>query len=142
MPDVSGCPDSISVVMAVLVYPAFWGDRGVLVTGQTGFMGAWLTLWLPALGARVVELADGMPTSPSLYELARVANGLTDEGADIRDTAAVRRAFARHDSARTLRGRGSFCGTCVPASSWTTTRRWNTRTDRMTSPSQSAGAAR
>jgi len=33
--------------------PAFWRGRSVLVTGQTGFKGSWLTLWLLNLGAEV-----------------------------------------------------------------------------------------
>ena len=32
---------------------AFWRDRRVLLTGHTGFKGAWLTLWLHRLGAKV-----------------------------------------------------------------------------------------
>ncbi len=82
--------------MAPLVDPRFWGGRTVLVTGHTGFKGAWLSLWLQALGARVVGLARGVPSSPSLYELARVGGSLTEESADVRDLAAVSTAFARH----------------------------------------------
>lgn len=83
--------------MAPLVDPGFWRDRPVLVTGHTGFKGAWLSLWLQALGARVVGLARGVPSSPSLYELARVGASVTEVSADIRDPAAVRAAFARHE---------------------------------------------
>ncbi len=36
---------------------SFWKHRRVLVTGHTGFKGAWLTLWLERLGARVVGLS-------------------------------------------------------------------------------------
>ena len=83
--------------MAPLVDPQFWRDRPVLVTGHTGFKGAWLALWLESMGARVTGLADGVPTQPSLYELARVADGLqADVRADVRDQAAVLDAFARH----------------------------------------------
>jgi len=34
-----------------------WDGRRVLVTGHTGFKGAWLALWLQRLGARVSGLA-------------------------------------------------------------------------------------
>lgn len=83
--------------MAPLVDPTFWRGRTVLVTGHTGFKGAWLSLWLQALGARVVGLARGVPSSPSLYELARVGAGVVEESADVRDLAAVSAAFARHE---------------------------------------------
>ena len=54
----------------VAVTAEFWRGRRVLVTGHTGFKGSWLALWLGALGAEVSGLADGVPTEPSLFELA------------------------------------------------------------------------
>jgi len=45
--------------------PTFWRDRGVAVTGATGFLGTELTGQLVDLGARVVVLVrDGLPASP------------------------------------------------------------------------------
>lgn len=75
---------------------AFWRDRRVLVTGHTGFKGAWLCLWLQSLGARVSGFSRGVPSEPSLYGLARVGEGMEEsiEG-DIRDAAAVQRALER-----------------------------------------------
>jgi CDP-glucose 4,6-dehydratase len=64
---------------------AFWQDRRVLVTGHTGFKGAWLSLWLQALGARVTGFSVGAPTQPSLYELARVGEGMESILGDVRD---------------------------------------------------------
>ena len=44
----------------------------MLVTGHTGFKGAWLSLWLQSLGADVIGLSPAARrASPSLYELAR-----------------------------------------------------------------------
>lgn len=82
--------------MVPLVDPDFWRGRTVLVSGHTGFKGAWLTLWLATLGARVIGLSDAVPTRPSLYELARAGEGVEDLRADVRDHAAVLDAFARH----------------------------------------------
>jgi CDP-glucose 4,6-dehydratase len=83
--------------MPSLVEPGFWSDRAVLVTGHTGFKGAWLALWLQALGARVIGYADTVPTTPSLFELAAAGEGLVDVRADIRDHPALLRAFAEHE---------------------------------------------
>jgi len=47
----------------------FWRGRRVLVTGHTGFKGAWLTLWLNVLGARVSALALPPEDTPNLYGL-------------------------------------------------------------------------
>ena len=73
------------------VDPPFWCDRRVIVTGHTGFKGSWLTLWLKELGAHVTGLAVDIPTSPSLYEEARVGEGVDEVQADVRDFAAVAR---------------------------------------------------
>jgi len=75
--------------------PDFWSRRRVLITGHTGFKGAWLSLWLHALGARLTGLAPGPPTSPSLYQLARVSDGIDEIAADIRDARAVSDALDR-----------------------------------------------
>jgi CDP-glucose 4,6-dehydratase len=42
--------------------PSFWRGRRVLLTGHTGFKGAWLALWLETLGAEVTALA--LPAEP------------------------------------------------------------------------------
>ncbi len=82
----------IAAAVASIDYD-FWRGRKVLVTGHTGFKGAWLSLWLQSLGAEVIGLAGGPPTAPSLYGLADVAAHMADELAcDVRDAAAVREA--------------------------------------------------
>jgi CDP-glucose 4,6-dehydratase len=75
--------------------PSFWRGRRVLLTGHSGFKGAWLALWLQALGARVSGFGGGPPSTPSLYELARVGEGMESvvEG-DVRDPGAVAAAVA------------------------------------------------
>jgi CDP-glucose 4,6-dehydratase len=72
----------------------FWRGRRVLLTGHTGFKGAWLSLWLERLGAEVTGFSTGPPTHPSLFELARVADGLRNVDGDIRDPDALARAVA------------------------------------------------
>jgi CDP-glucose 4,6-dehydratase len=71
----------------------FWRERRVLVTGHTGFKGAWLSLWLQGLGAHVTGFSAGVPTRPSLYELAHVGAGLDEIRGDIRDPRALAVAF-------------------------------------------------
>jgi CDP-glucose 4,6-dehydratase len=76
------------------VNESFWQGRSVLVTGHTGFKGAWLSLWLQSLGARVTGLSRGIPSKPSLYALARVDDGMHESiTGDIRDATAVERAL-------------------------------------------------
>jgi CDP-glucose 4,6-dehydratase len=73
----------------VAIDPDFWMRRRVLITGHTGFKGAWLSLWLQSLGAELTGLAPGPPTRPSLYEVAGVAGGIDERAVDIRDAEAV-----------------------------------------------------
>jgi CDP-glucose 4,6-dehydratase len=74
---------------------AFRGRR-VLVTGHTGFKGAWLVLWLRRLGAQVSGLA--LPVVPSPLgpgHLDALGLDLPQAMVDLRDAVAVRRALAR-----------------------------------------------
>ena len=84
----------MKIPRAVTIDEDFWLGRRVLVTGHTGFKGAWLSLWLQSLGAELTGLAGGAPTSPSLYEQARVADGMREHRGDVRDAAAVSAAVA------------------------------------------------
>ena len=72
----------------------FWCCRRVLVTGHTGFKGGWLCLWLKALGAEVMGYALAPATNPSLFEVARVGEGLRSVIADIRDLPTLKKTFA------------------------------------------------
>ena len=71
-----------------------WAGRRVLVTGHTGFKGAWLTLWLGTLGAEVTGFSADVPTRPSLFGLARVGEGVRSITGDVRSFDAVRAAVA------------------------------------------------
>ena len=85
----------MKIAALVHIDPDFWMRRRVLVTGHTGFKGAWLSLWLQSLGAEVTGVAAGTPTRPSLYELAAVGSHMRELVADMRDAAAVRDALSQ-----------------------------------------------
>ncbi len=76
--------------------PTFWQGKRVLLTGHTGFKGSWLSLWLQSMGAVLRGIALAPPTEPALFKVARVADGMDHQLADIRDYAALQslmRAF-------------------------------------------------
>ena len=80
---------------ALLPDPRFWRGRRVLLTGHTGFKGAWLALWLKELGADVHGFALDPAGEPNLFERAKVASCLTtDLRADLRDSTAIARCIA------------------------------------------------
>lgn len=76
--------------------PAFWNGKRVLLTGHTGFKGSWLSLWLQSMGAAVTGYALAAPTSPSLFEIGEVSQGMTSVIGDIRDLAKLQAVFADH----------------------------------------------
>jgi len=69
--------------------PKFWVDKRVLITGHTGFKGSWLSLWLQSLGANLTGLALEPPTTPNMFELANISEGMESYLVDIRDFNAV-----------------------------------------------------
>jgi CDP-glucose 4,6-dehydratase len=67
----------------------FWQGRRVLVTGHTGFKGAWLTFWLTEMGALVSGLALPPATQPNLFSILNVGAGCKSVFGDINDRAAL-----------------------------------------------------
>jgi len=76
-----------------MVDQAFWHGKKVFLTGHTGFKGSWLTLWLQALGARVTGFALAPDTTPNLFTLGRVEDGIESIIGDIRDRALLTEAM-------------------------------------------------
>jgi CDP-glucose 4,6-dehydratase len=70
-------------------------DLRVLVTGHTGFKGAWLSAWLERLGAVVAGLALAPEEDrPNLYRLNDALADMRSTIGDIRDPAVVRNCVA------------------------------------------------
>jgi len=71
-------------------YLALYRDANVLITGHTGFKGAWLSLWLKNLGANVTGFA--LPPEDikrDLYAVANVEDEINSVYGDLRDLTAV-----------------------------------------------------
>jgi CDP-glucose 4,6-dehydratase len=71
---------------------SFWRGRRVLLTGHTGFKGSWLATWLLDMGAEVFGYALEPPTTPSHFEVCRLAGRMTSTIGDLRDRAGLTRA--------------------------------------------------
>ena len=74
--------------------PGFWRGKRVLLTGHTGFKGAWTMVWLESLGAHVTGFALDPPSCPNLFELIGTKT-VTDLRCDIRDPRAVLEAVTQ-----------------------------------------------
>jgi len=71
----------------------FWRKKRVFLTGHTGFKGSWLSLWLQIFGAELTGFSLPPPSTPSLFEQARVADGMRSIIGDIRDPVSLREAL-------------------------------------------------
>jgi CDP-glucose 4,6-dehydratase len=72
-----------------MVNESFFGNiyknKKVLVTGNTGFKGSWLTIWLLQLGAEVYGISKDIPTTPSMFKNLALESRITNHFIDIRD---------------------------------------------------------
>jgi CDP-glucose 4,6-dehydratase len=91
----------------------FWRGRRVLLTGHTGFKGAWLLFWLEAMGARVTGCSLAPDQPDALFSHLHAMDRLASETVDIRNledlTGLVRRARPEvvfHLAAQSLVRRG------------------------------------
>ena len=63
--------------------------KKVLLTGNTGFKGSWLTLWLLELGAHVYGISKDIPTNPSLFKSLDLEKKLIELSQNPNDGAAI-----------------------------------------------------
>ena len=71
----------------------FYKDKRVLITGHTGFKGAWLSRILTNAGAKVTGYALNPPTEPSLFDAAGVKEKMHSVIGDIRDLKHLKQVF-------------------------------------------------
>ena len=71
------------------MFASYYQNRRVLVTGHTGFKGAWLSLWLKKLGAKITGLALPAPTNPNLHDIIQPGTFDREIICDIRDATAL-----------------------------------------------------
>ena len=69
----------------VTMFGNIYKGKKVLITGNTGFKGAWLSLWLRELGAVVYGISNEIPTHPSLFEITGLENYIKHTFEDIRN---------------------------------------------------------
>lgn len=71
----------------------FYTGKKVLITGNTGFKGSWMTEVLLMAGAEVYGYSLKPPTNPSLFELLELEKQIHQEYGDVRDFEQLRRYF-------------------------------------------------
>ncbi len=68
---------------------ASYRGKKVLITGHTGFKGAWLSAWLLELGAEVHGYSKDIPTVPSVFELLKLETHVRHRLGDVTDLSAL-----------------------------------------------------
>ena len=71
------------------IFSSLYKNKKVLITGNTGFKGSWLTIWLLKLGARVYGISKDIPTEPSMLEELGLQNEIVYYKKDVRDLQSV-----------------------------------------------------
>jgi len=65
------------------IFENIFSGKTVFVTGHTGFIGSWISLWLKSLGANVVGYSIDIPTKPSMFEIIELKNSITSIVGDV-----------------------------------------------------------
>jgi len=72
----------------------FWKNKKVLITGDSGFKGAWLTLILQSVGAKIQGLSSSeLNNNAELFRSLNISKISNTLDADIRDPSAVDKLF-------------------------------------------------
>ena len=74
----------------------FWNGKKVLLTGHTGFKGAWLSTWLKNLGANVIGYSLLPSTEPNLFELIKVSEGMTSIEGNVHNLEDLKNVFKKY----------------------------------------------
>jgi len=74
----------------------FYKGKTVLVTGDTGFKGSWLSVWLSHLGAKVIGFSLEPPSEPSNFQACRLDDRIVHVHGDIRDFESMYKVYQDH----------------------------------------------
>jgi CDP-glucose 4,6-dehydratase len=75
------------------MFDNIYKNKKVLITGNTGFKGSWLTSWLLRLGAKVYGISKDIPTKPSMFEELNLEKRIEHYNKDIRDLESVKKTI-------------------------------------------------
>jgi len=72
-----------------------YAGKRVLVIGNTGFKGAWMSFWLKELGAKVYGYSAYLPSKPCLFKTLGLDKIMIHEEGDIRDLPHLQKVFKK-----------------------------------------------
>lgn len=81
---------------------SFWKNKKVLVTGHTGFKGAWAVHWLSSCGAKVLGVSLPPESSPNLFSTLKIQEQCESHFVDIRDAEKLKELVKKFNPEITL----------------------------------------
>lgn len=78
------------------IFKNIYKGKKVLVTGDTGFKGSLLSIWLALLGADVVGYSSYLPSKPCLFSVCGVNQFIKHTQGDVRDYNSLKKIFTKH----------------------------------------------
>lgn len=69
----------------VMAFSNIYKNKKVIITGNTGFKGTWLSTWLKMMGAEVYGYSIGVPTTPSMFDTLHLEDKICQHYGDIRN---------------------------------------------------------
>jgi len=69
----------------IMAFNNIYKNKKVLITGNTGFKGSWLSTWLILLGADVYGYSKDVPTDPAMFDALKLSEKVHHCNGDIRD---------------------------------------------------------
>ena len=73
----------------------FFYNKRIFITGNTGFKGSWLTMWLLKLGANIVGFSKDIPTKKSLFLDALLEKEINQIWGDISDEELLKKSIKK-----------------------------------------------
>ena len=67
-------------------------NKKVLITGNTGFKGSWLSSWLLEL-VKVYGISNNVPTNPSMFEILNLSDKISHFNEDVRNYEKIEKKF-------------------------------------------------
>jgi len=71
-------------------------NKTVLVTGHTGFIGTWMSLWLNSLGAKVIGYSLNPSTTPSIFEIVKLKKNIIHVTGDVTNFKKLQQTIKMH----------------------------------------------
>jgi len=77
----------------MLIYKKLFKNKKIIITGHTGFKGAWLTLSLKLMGADILGISNGYPTSTNHFKDLSIKKKIKHKIFDIRNLKKLKKTF-------------------------------------------------